>query len=120
MYDSKHGISKTEEERKEHHKMNLLGLQQTNLAGIEERDDSMDSDTILDDTSVMPQKKIDPEKLKEQFAYKTMMKEKEAVVPLDDGKISRDHGRHFMVSRVLGHDLDMPGASEWQVHRDNL
>ena len=49
-----------------------------------------------------------------------MMKEKEAVVPLDDGKISRDHGRHFMVSRVLGHDLDMPGASEWQVHRDNL
>ena len=38
-------------------------------------------------------------------------------MPLDDAKISRDHERHFMVSRVLGHELDIPGASEWQVNR---
>ena len=50
MYDNKHGINKTEEETKERHKKNL---RQTILAGIEERDDSLDSDTILDDKSTV-------------------------------------------------------------------
>lgn len=35
--------------------------------------------------------RIEPEKLKEQLAYKNMLIEKEAILPYDDGKISRDH-----------------------------
>ena len=54
--------------------------------------------------------RIEPNKLKEQMAYKNLLIEKEPAVSLDDGKMSRDHKRHFSVSRVIGHDLEMPGA----------
>ena len=53
------------------------------------------------------------------MAYKSLLIEKEPAISQDDGKISRDHKRHFSVSRVIGHDLEMPGAIEWQVNRDS-
>ena len=42
--------------------------------------------------------------------YKSLSREKEALMPVDDGKLSRDHGRHFIITRQLGIDFVTPGA----------
>ena len=62
---------------------------------------------------------MDPNKLKDQLNFKNMLREKEAMVPIDDAKISRDHKRHFMVSRTLGHNLEITGSSEWQIMKES-
>ena len=46
--------------------------------------------------------------------YKKFMIEKEALTPVNDSKVDRDHKRHFLMTRVLGHELDIPGSSEWE------
>ena len=53
------------------------------------------------------------------MAYKSLLIEKEPMMPINDGKISRDHKRHFMFQRILGHEFEMPGASEWQISKDS-
>jgi hypothetical protein len=63
--------------------------------------------------------RIEPAKVKEQLGIKALIREKEALTSFDDAKISRDHKRHFMVSRSIGHDLDIPGSSNWQISRDS-
>ena len=65
------------------------------------------------------QRRLEPKKFKERFLFKSLLREKEAMTPIDDAKLSRDHKRHFMVSRVIGHDLYMPGASSWQISRES-
>jgi len=58
---------------------------------------------------------VEPAELREQINLKHLMREKEALVPYDDAKVSRDHGRHFLVTRQLGNDLVNPGTQEWQI-----
>ena len=45
--------------------------------------------------------------------FKALLREKEILIPVDDCKINRDHKRIFIVSRILGHDLEIPGGNEW-------
>ena len=87
---------------------------QSYLAGIEERDDSISSGSLHYHSE---KHKRSPEQLKEQMAYKELLREKETLSAVDDAKLSRDHKRHFIVSRVLGHKLELPGAEEWQISR---
>ena len=104
LFDNKFGRDQGDEKEK-----SPPNMRRSILDGIEERD-SLSSASLYYHSE---RHNVDPEKLKEQIAYKNLLIEKEALVQLDDGKMSRDHKRHFMVQRVLGHDLEMPGASEW-------
>ena len=40
-------------------------------------------------------------------------------MPFDDAKVSRDLKRHFIVQRVLGHEIDMPGTVNWQINKES-
>jgi len=112
MYDMKHGGVGSKPDKKALHKP----LRNFILDDIEERD-SVSSASL--DARYSGRHRAEPTRVKEQIAFKALLREKEALTPIDDAKISRDHKRHFMVSRVIGHDLDIPGASDWQISRDS-
>ena len=107
MYNNKNNIKSEKTEK--------ANMRTTMLEDIEERD-SLSSGSLYYHSE---KHRIEPEKLRERLAYKQLKMEKEASLPLDDAKISRDHRRHFMLSRILGHELDIPGASEWEIHKES-
>ena len=51
--------------------------------------------------------------------FKELLREKEAMTAIDDGKLNRAHKRTFLVTRVLGHRLELPGAEEWEISRES-
>ena len=106
LYDNKYGLADANKGK---------NMRDSYLDHMEERD-SLSSGSLNFHSE---KHKIDPKKLKEQIMFKNNLIEKEASIPMDDAKVDRDHKRHFMVTRVLGHDLDMPGASDWQVSNES-
>ena len=111
MYDNKHGLKPTSQGM---HLPNTV--RDSMLTNIKEHEHSVSSGSLYDYSE---KHVVHPEKLKEQIAYKALMREKEPLLPIDDSKMSRDHKRHFMISRQLGNDLLTPGVSEWQLMKDN-
>ena len=105
LFDNKHGLASATNKKIQQN------MRESILDDLEERD-SLTSASLYFNSE---KHKIEPDKLREQMVFKNMLAEKEAVIPVDDAKMDRDHKRHFLVTRVLGHELDMPGSSEWQV-----
>jgi hypothetical protein len=36
------------------------------------------------------------------------------------GKLSDNRQRHFIITRKIGHHIDIPGSDNWQLHCDKL
>ena len=102
----KHGGTKTTPEKK----LATRTLRHSILDDIMERD-SLSSGSL--EARYSEKHRLEPAKFKEQVLFKSLQRQKEAMTQIDDAKLSRDHKRHFMVSRAIGHDLYIPGASSW-------
>ena len=109
LYDNKFGLAGAarEDER--------TNMRDSILSGDQERD-SLSSGSLYFHSE---KHRIDPKKLKEQMVFKRNIVEKEAMISVDDAKIDRDFKRHFLVTRMLGHELHMPGSSDWQVSNES-
>ena len=46
--------------------------------------------------------------------------EKKVSSPLEDGSRDNNPKRHFILTRQLGHQFEMPGSQHWQLHTDNV
>ena len=52
------------------------------------------------------------------FNYKQQLLQKQTEVHCDDGRCTNKLKRNLTFTRVIGHELDIPGAVEWQMYRE--
>ena len=76
MYENKHGMKPSSQGNHLAHQ-----VRDQMLKDIQERDDSVSSGSLYDYSE---KHQVAPEKLKDQIAYKALMREKEPLLPVDD------------------------------------